>query len=40
MVLEFSGEGLVHQQHLQRLIRDVLPLVDVGEALGFGFVHA
>ncbi len=35
MVLEFSGEDLVHKRLLQRFIRDMLPLVDAGEALGF-----
>ena len=35
MVLEFSGQDLVQERLLQRLIRDVLPLVDAGEALGF-----
>lgn len=37
--LEFSGEGLVQQRLLQRLQRGELPLVEAGEALGFGFVH-
>ena len=33
---EFSGEGLVQQRLLQRLQRGELPLVEMGEALGFG----
>ena len=37
--LKFSGEGLVQQRLLQRLQRGVLPLVEAGQALGFGFVH-
>jgi hypothetical protein len=31
-----AGEGLVQQRLLQRLQRGVLPLVEAGEALGFG----
>jgi hypothetical protein len=37
---EFPGEGLVQERLLQRLQKHVLPLVEAGEALGFGFVPA
>ena len=37
---KLPGEGLVRQRLLQRLQRGELPLGEVGEALGCGFVHA
>jgi len=36
IILQFACEGLVQQRLLQRLQRGELPLVEAGEALGFG----
>ena len=36
---QLLAKGLVQQRLLQRLQRGVLPLVEAGAALGFGYVH-
>jgi hypothetical protein len=36
---KLSGVGLVQQRFLQHLKRGALPLIEVGEASGFGSVH-
>jgi hypothetical protein len=39
MASQSPRKSLVQQRLLQRRQRSVLPFVEAGEALGFGFVH-